>query len=148
MGCSETRTRARTHTKSPERPRISRATRNRPRERMTSSKEKSRKFADISENLREKCTHAHYESLSSWEKSMLIELCFCNKMNVSEMTTSKINSNSSSVIKMNNQTIRELRAIAKERGLRGYFKLRKAELVSLLEETPVRPPRRPYWSLQ
>ena len=75
-------------------------------------------------------------------KSMLIELCFCNKMNVSEMTTSKVNSNSSSVIKMNNQTIRELRAIAKERGLRGYFKLRKAELVSLLEETPVRPPRR------
>ena len=33
---------------------------------------------------------------------------------------------------MNNQTIRDLRAIAKERGLRGYCKLRKAELVSLL----------------
>ena len=43
---------------------------------------------------------------------------------------------------MNNQTIRELRAIAKERGLRGYYKLLKAELVALLE-TPVRPPRRP-----
>ena len=43
---------------------------------------------------------------------------------------------------MNNQTIKELRAIAKERGLRGYFKLRKAELVTLLE-TPIRPPRRP-----
>ena len=43
---------------------------------------------------------------------------------------------------MNNQTIKELRAIAKERGLRGYYKLRKTELVSLLE-TPKRPPRRP-----
>ena len=44
---------------------------------------------------------------------------------------------------MNNQTIRELRAIAKERGLRGYYKLRKAELVASLNETPIRPPRRP-----
>ena len=44
------------------------------------------------------------------------------------MTTSKVNSNSSSEIKMNNQTVRELRAVAKERGLRGYYKLRKAEL--------------------
>ena len=43
---------------------------------------------------------------------------------------------------MNNQTIRELRAIAKERGLRGYYNLRKAELVSLLE-APIRPSRRP-----
>ena len=43
---------------------------------------------------------------------------------------------------MNNQTIKELRAIAKERGLKGYYKLRKAELVTLLE-TPQRPPRRP-----
>ena len=42
---------------------------------------------------------------------------------------------------MNNQTIRELRAIAKERGLRGYSKLRKAELVSLLETSPMRPLR-------
>ena len=69
---------------------------------------------------------------------MLVEVLFCNKMNVSEMTTSKVNSNSSPVIKMSNQTIRELRAIAKERGLRGYFKLRKAELISLLG-TSVRP---------
>ena len=101
--------------------------------------EKIRKIADISENLR-KLEKVHACALSSW-KSMLVELCFYNKMNVSEMTTSKVNSNSSSVIKMNNQTIRELRAIAKERGLRGYFILRKAELVSLME-TPVRPPRR------
>ena len=62
-------------------------------------------------------------------------------MNVSEMTALKANPNSSSVIKMNDQTIKELRAIAKERGLRGYYKLRTAELVSLLE-TPTRPPRR------
>ena len=63
-------------------------------------------------------------------------------MNVSVMTNSKKFSNSTDIIKMNNQTIRELRAIAKERGLRGYYKLLKAELVALLE-TPVRPPRRP-----
>ena len=43
---------------------------------------------------------------------------------------------------MNNQTIKELRAIAKERGLRGYYKLRKAKLVAFLE-APIRPPRRP-----
>ena len=58
------------------------------------------------------------------------------------MTASKKLFDSTSIIKMNNQTIRELRAIAKERGLRGYYKLRKDELVSLLE-TPIRPPRRP-----
>ena len=59
------------------------------------------------------------------------------------MTASKANSNSSSITKMNNQTIKVLRAIAKERGLRGYFKLRKAELVSLLETSLMRPLRRP-----
>ena len=53
-------------------------------------------------------------------------------MNVSDMTTSGVSSNSSSVVEMSNQTIRDLRAIAKKRGLRGYCKLRKAELVSLL----------------
>ena len=52
-----------------------------------------------------------------------------------------MNPNSSSVMKMSDQTIKGLKAIAKERGLRGYHKLRKAELVSLLE-TPTRPPRR------
>ena len=43
---------------------------------------------------------------------------------------------------MINQTIRELRALAKERGLRGYYQLKKADLVALLE-APVKPPRRP-----
>jgi len=58
------------------------------------------------------------------------------------MTASKKLLDSSSIIKMNNQTIKELRAIAKERGLKGYYKLRKADLITLLE-TPQRPPRRP-----
>ena len=58
------------------------------------------------------------------------------------MTTLNKFSNSSSMIKMNNLTVRELRAIAKERGLHGFYKLLKTELVSLLD-TPVRPPRRP-----
>jgi len=60
-------------------------------------------------------------------------------MNVLDMTTLKTISNS--IIKMNNNTIRELRAIAKERGLRGYYKLRKTELVHLLK-TSQRSPRR------
>ena len=63
-------------------------------------------------------------------------------MNVLEVTTSKIFLDSSSIIKMINQTIRELRALAKERGLRGYYQLKKADLVALLE-APVKPPRRP-----
>ena len=42
---------------------------------------------------------------------------------------------------MLNKTVRELKAIAKERDIRGYYKMRKAELTSLLE-VPQRPPRR------
>ena len=34
---------------------------------------------------------------------------------------------------MNNQTVVQLKAIAKERGIRGYYKLRKAELIHALE---------------
>ena len=34
---------------------------------------------------------------------------------------------------MNNHTLVQLKAIAKERGVRGYFKLRKAELIDALE---------------
>ena len=45
------------------------------------------------------------------------------------LEVTKVNSNFSS------QTIRELRALARERCLRGYSKLRKAELVVLLENT-------------
>jgi len=63
-------------------------------------------------------------------------------MNVSEMTTPNKFLYSTSIIKMNNHSIRELRIIAKERGLRGYYKLKKAELVDLLESSPQRPPRR------
>ena len=34
---------------------------------------------------------------------------------------------------MNNHTVVQLKAIVKERGIRGYYKLRKAELIHALE---------------
>ena len=34
----------------------------------------------------------------------------------------------------------ELKSLARERGLRGYTKLRKAELINLLESTPIAQP--------
>ena len=36
---------------------------------------------------------------------------------------------------MNNNTVKQLKAIAKERGIKGYYKLRKAELINALEAT-------------
>ena len=47
---------------------------------------------------------------------------------------------------MNSKTERELRSIVKDKGLRGYYKLKKANLVALLleqstEEIPTSPPR-------
>ena len=36
---------------------------------------------------------------------------------------------------MENHTAVQLKAIAKERGIRGYYKLRKAELIRVLEAT-------------
>ena len=47
---------------------------------------------------------------------------------------------------MNNKTVRELRSIAKDRGLHGYYKLKKDDVVALLleesaEEMPIPPPR-------
>ena len=49
------------------------------------------------------------------------------------------------IIKMNTKTVRELRSIAKDKGLHGYYKLKKADLVALLleqssEEMPTPPP--------
>ena len=38
------------------------------------------------------------------------------------------------IIKMNSKTERELRSIAKDKGLHGYYKLKKAGLVALLLE--------------
>ena len=34
---------------------------------------------------------------------------------------------------MDNHTVEQLKAIAKERGIKGYYKLRKAELIHALE---------------
>ena len=61
-------------------------------------------------------------------------------MTALQMTTLK-NVSKSNIINMDTHTIKELRALAKERGLKGYYKLPKAGLISLLE-TPIRPPRR------
>ena len=36
---------------------------------------------------------------------------------------------------MNNSTVKKLKAIAKERGIKDYYKLRKAELIIALEAT-------------
>ena len=36
---------------------------------------------------------------------------------------------------MENHTVVQLKAIAKERGIRGYYKLRKAELLRILDAT-------------
>ena len=35
---------------------------------------------------------------------------------------------------MNTKTVRELRSIARDKGLRGYYKFRKTDLVALLLE--------------
>ena len=40
------------------------------------------------------------------------------------------------MIKLNTKTIRELRSIAKDKGLRGFNKLKKADLLALLLEQP------------
>ena len=37
--------------------------------------------------------------------------------------------------KLENHTVVQLKAIAKDRGIRGYYKLRKAELIHALEAT-------------
>ena len=47
---------------------------------------------------------------------------------------------------MNTKTVHELRSIAKDKGLRGYYKFKKDDLVALLleqspEEMPTPPPR-------
>ena len=68
-------------------------------------------------------------------------------MSVLEMTK-KFSKNFSGkhIIKMNTKTIRELRSIAKDKGLHDFYKLKKADLFALLleqscEEMPTPPPR-------
>ena len=39
----------------------------------------------------------------------------------------------------------ETKALARERGLRGYSRLRKAELIALLQNNPPAPRARPSW---
>ena len=50
------------------------------------------------------------------------------------------------IIKKNTKTVRELRSIAKDKGLRGFYKLKKDDFVALLleqlnEEMPTPSPR-------
>ena len=40
------------------------------------------------------------------------------------------------MIKLNTKTVRELRSITKNKGLRGYYKLKKDDLIALLLEQP------------
>ena len=55
-------------------------------------------------------------------------------MNVSELSTKKKCQIKEYIIKMNDKTVQLLRDIAKEQGLRGYYKLEKADLIALLSE--------------
>ena len=50
------------------------------------------------------------------------------------MTRNKNNNMTESIINMNTKTVNELRSIAKDKGLHGYYKLKKADLVALLLE--------------
>ena len=43
----------------------------------------------------------------------------------------------------NNMRVAELKAIARECGLRGYSQLQKAELIALLQNNPPPPPQTP-----
>ena len=62
------------------------------------------------------------------------------------MTRNKNNQMTEPIIKMSAKTINELRSIAKDKGLCGYYKLKKADLIALLlekptEKVPTPPPR-------
>ena len=42
---------------------------------------------------------------------------------------------------VNTMTVKELKVIARERGIKGYYKLRKADLIQMLNDTPIPTPR-------
>ena len=50
------------------------------------------------------------------------------------MTRNKKNQMPERIIKMDTKTINELRSFARDKGLRGYYKLKKADLIVLLLE--------------
>ena len=62
-------------------------------------------------------------------KFYLGQLKDINKMNVLEMTTNNKNQLSEPMIEMSTKTINELRSIAKDTDLRGYYKLKKADVI-------------------
>ena len=53
-------------------------------------------------------------------------------MNVLEMTRNKKNQMSETIIKINTKTVNELRSIAKDKGLRDYYKFKRADLNALV----------------
>ena len=58
-----------------------------------------------------------------------------NKMSALEMTRNfEKNFPRKYIIKMSTKTVRELRSIAKDKDLHGYYKLKKDDLVALLLE--------------
>ena len=62
-----------------------------------------------------------------------MKLCLYNKkMNLFHKNGLKKNYQE---IKMKNNTAKKFKAIAKERGIKGYYKLRKSELINALEAT-------------
>ena len=70
-----------------------------------------------------------------------------NKMSALEMTRNfEKKFPGKRIIKANTKTVRELRSIGKDKDLRDYYKLKKADLVAVLleqstEEMPMPPPR-------
>ena len=78
-----------------------------------------------------------------WDRGWLESEKHIIKMSAPILSKNRENSFSDNIIKMNNHTIKELSNIAKERGLSGYYKFKKADLFYFLKENerPIRSPR-------